>query len=123
MIVNKPAERAVFRPDKMGKADLARGEHLFAGLNAFEPGQEHEPHAHCDRDKVYVVLEGQGEVTVGDETSRVGPGDMALAPAGVTHSMRNVGQARLVTMVVMGPPPPAAGRCVAPDGGDADSSG
>lgn len=116
MIVKNAAGRARFRPDKMGKSDLTRGEHLFAGLNSFEPGQQHEPHAHCDRDKIYVVLEGQGEVSVGQETSRVGPGDMALAPAGVTHSMRNTGSARLVAMVVMGPPPPTAGRCDTADG-------
>jgi len=116
MIVKNPAGRAGFREDKMGKTDLARGKHLFAGLNAFEPGQQHEPHAHCDRDKIYVVLAGEGEVRVGSETSAVGPGDMALAPAGVTHSMRNTGAARLVAMVVMGPPPPEAGPCDHTDG-------
>ena len=50
----------MFRDDKMGKADLVSGEYLFCGLNAFEPGQAHEPHAHCDRDKSYLVLEGRG---------------------------------------------------------------
>ena len=38
----------------MGKADLA-----------------HEPHTHCDRDKLYVILQGRGELTVGEETSMV----------------------------------------------------
>ena len=105
MFFEHAAGQAVFRTDKMGKADLASGQHLFSGLNAFEPGQQHEPHAHCDRDKMYVVLEGRGAVTVGDETRDLGPGDIALAPAGVMHSVVNPGPERLVTLVVMSPPP------------------
>ncbi len=105
MIIKRAAERATFNTDKMGKADLAVGDHLFSGLNAFEPGQEHAPHVHCERDKIYVVLEGRGELTIGDENDRVGPGDVALAPSGVEHSLRNPGPDRLVVMVVMGPPP------------------
>ena len=76
MIVKQATDRATFSTQKMGKSDLARGRHLFAGLNAFEPGQTHEPHAHCDRDKLYVVMQGRGELTIGDETQSVGPGDV-----------------------------------------------
>ena len=111
MIVKNVARRAGFVPDKMGKADLLRGDHLFSGLNAFEPGQEHEPHAHCERDKLYFVLEGQGDVTIAEATTRIGPGDLALARADVVHSLRNPGPERLVVMMVMGPPPgPKAGK-------------
>lgn len=105
MILRDIVDRARFAEGKMGKVDLVRGEHLFAGLNAFEPGQEHAPHAHCERDKLYVVLQGTGELTVGEETQSVTAGDAALAPAGVVHSLRNPGPGRLVTMIVMGPPP------------------
>jgi len=105
VIVKHAAGRAAFRAHGMGKADLARGRHLFAGLNAFEPGQSHEPHAHCDRDKLYVVLEGHGVLTLGDETTEVAAGDVALAPAEVVHALRNPGPERLVVLVAMGPPP------------------
>lgn len=89
----------------MGKTDLLAGDHLFAGLNAFEPGQLHAPHTHCDRDKLYIVLEGAGEVSIGGETSRIGAGDMALARAGIEHSLRNPGPGRLVVAAILGPPP------------------
>lgn len=105
MILKNAAALARFNAEKMGKADLARGEHLFAGLNAFEPGQEHEPHVHCDRDKIYAVMDGEGDVTVGTDTDRIRAGDVVLAPAGVEHSLRNPGPGRLVVLVVMGPPP------------------
>jgi quercetin dioxygenase-like cupin family protein len=106
VIFKNAAGTASFRPEKMGKSDLALGEHLFAGLNTFEPGQQHEPHTHCDRDKLYVVLEGRGDLTLGDDTERVGPGDVALARAGVVHGLINPGPDRLVVLVVMSPPPP-----------------
>ncbi|MBI3473119.1 MAG: cupin domain-containing protein, partial [Candidatus Solibacter usitatus] len=67
MIVSKAAGRAAFNPEKMGKASLAAGEHLYAGLNCFEPGQEHRAHVHAGQDKLYFVLEGSGEVVVGEE--------------------------------------------------------
>jgi len=105
MIVERAASKAKFGDAKMGKADLAAGTHLFCGLNAFEPGQEHAPHAHCDRDKTYLVLEGRGEITVGDRAQPVGPGDFAFAGAGVVHSVRNTGDERLVVFVAMSPPP------------------
>ena len=105
MIFKDAASLATFNPDKMGKFDLARGEHLFAGLNSFEPGQTHEPHAHCDRDKLYVVMQGRGHLTLGDETTEVGPGDAALAAADVVHALHNPGPDRLVVLVVMAPPP------------------
>ena len=107
MILKRAVDLANFNSEKMGKADLVRGEHLFSGLNAFEPGQAHEPHAHCDRDKLYVVMQGCGELTIGDEQTTVSAGDVALAPAGVVHSLSNPGPKRLVVLIAMAPPPKA----------------
>jgi mannose-6-phosphate isomerase-like protein (cupin superfamily) len=89
----------------MGKSTIAQGKFLFAGLNSFEPGQEHAPHAHQDQDKLYVVLEGSGMVQVGDHTEHLSAGDAAFAPSGIVHSIRNPGPERLVVMAVLGPPP------------------
>jgi quercetin dioxygenase-like cupin family protein len=105
MFIRNLAQSAVFRPDKMGKSDVASGELLFAGLNAFEPGQEHKLHAHAGQDKFYLVLEGSGEVTVGDETQTLSAGDAAFAAAGVPHSVRNTGSERLVILSILSPPP------------------
>lgn len=105
MILHNAAAKAQFRPDKMGKSDLAISEHLFAGLNAFEPGQEHKLHTHAGQDKLYFVLQGEGDVTVGSQQARIRPGDLVLAPSGEEHSLINPGPGRLVVMVVMAPPP------------------
>ena len=105
MIFRRPERRASFAPDGMGKSDLVAGEQMFAGLNAFEPGQQHEPHTHCDRDKVYVVLQGSGEVTIEGRTETVVPGDVAFARAGAVHGLLNPGPDRLVVLVLIAPPP------------------
>jgi len=105
MILKSPKAKAQFSAEKMGKVSLAAGPHLYSGLNCFEPGQQHKAHTHADQDKLYVVLEGRGEVTLADEQSTVEPGDVILAPAGVMHSMSNPGPERLVVLVVFAPPP------------------
>ena len=105
MFVKNLARLARFNAAKMGKTTVAQGEYLFAGLNSFEPGQEHAPHAHDGQDKLYVILEGAGLVQIGGQEERLAAGDIAFAPAGVLHSIRNPGPDRLVVMAILGPPP------------------
>ena len=105
MVISDVVARAVFRPDKMGKADLASADALFAGLNCFEPGQQHALHTHAGQDKLYYVVAGEGDVTVGDQTTRARPGDLVMAKSNEPHAMANPGPERLVVMVIMAPPP------------------
>ena len=105
MFVKRVSSHATFGPDKMTKSTIAQGEFLFAGLNSFEPGQEHASHVHDGQDKLYLVLEGSGDVKIGEQTETLSAGDAALAPSGVVHSIRNPGPHRLVVMTVMAPPP------------------
>ncbi|HEY1758134.1 MAG TPA: cupin domain-containing protein [Bryobacteraceae bacterium] len=106
MFVQRVASLAKFTPEKMGKSAIAQGGFLFAGLNSFEPGQEHAPHVHEGQDKLYFILEGTGMVQIGDRAERLSAGGAAFAPSGVVHSIRNPGPERLVVMAVLGPPPP-----------------
>jgi mannose-6-phosphate isomerase-like protein (cupin superfamily) len=96
---------AKFTPERMGKTTIVQGGFLFAGLNSFEPGQEHAPHAHVGQDKLYFILEGSGMVQVGDQIECLSAGDAAFAPSGIVHAIRNPGPERLVVMTVLGPPP------------------
>jgi quercetin dioxygenase-like cupin family protein len=105
MIVSQIAAQATFSADKMTKQTLAKGDHLYAGLNCFLQGQEHKAHTHEGQDKMYVILEGSGEAMVGETTSAVKAGDLVLAPSGVVHSLRNTSADNLVVLVVFAPPP------------------
>jgi quercetin dioxygenase-like cupin family protein len=105
MFLKRVSSFAKFSPDRMTKGTIVEGDSLFAGLNSFEPGQEHAAHAHSGQDKLYVILEGSGMVRVGERTELLSAGDAAFAPAGVVHSIHNPGPHRLVVMAVLAPPP------------------
>lgn len=105
MFVKNVSGSAAFLPGKMAKSTFAQGDSLFAGLNCFEPGQEHAPHVHQGQDRLYFILAGSGMVQVGDDTALLSAGDAAFAPSGVIHAIRNPGPDRLVVMAILAPPP------------------
>jgi quercetin dioxygenase-like cupin family protein len=106
MFLKNVTALATFSPEKMTKSTLARGDHLFAGLNSFEPGQEHALHAHAGQDKLYVILQGSATVQIGEQTQHLTAGDAALAPSGIPHAIHNPGPERLIVMAILTPPPP-----------------
>ncbi|MBA2564141.1 MAG: cupin domain-containing protein [Gemmatimonadetes bacterium] len=101
------SERVVFDEGRAAKADLWKGERLFAGLNCFLPGQSQHVHSHAGADKFYLVLRGEGTFEVGGETFLASAGELVAAPAGVPHGVRNEGPGSLVVLTVIAPPPSA----------------
>ena len=95
---------AVFRLDRMGKADLCSGSQLFVGLNCFEPGQSQPIHAHRGADKFYFLVSGKARMTVGDETREAVAGDIVWAPADIPHGVAEALE-RTIMLVAMAPPP------------------
>jgi mannose-6-phosphate isomerase-like protein (cupin superfamily) len=77
------------------------GKHGQASISFFivnnRPGQGPRLHHH-PYDETFVILEGQVQVRVGEQTVEGGPGDIVVGPAGVPHGFVNTGQgpARLV---------------------------
>jgi quercetin dioxygenase-like cupin family protein len=60
-------------------------------------------HAHA-WDEIEIVIDGEVEFTVGDQTALGGPGTVQFLPANVPHSVRvPAGRARLI-YVTIGPP-------------------
>ena len=103
--VIRPADAAVYSPEKMGKSTLFESTRLLVGLNAFEPGQEHALHSHAGQDKVYYVLEGQGLFLLTGRDLPMRAGDFLAAPDGVPHGVRNTGVGRLLVMAILAPAP------------------
>ncbi len=92
-----------FSREKMKKVNLFNTPRLFCDIYCFEAGQEQKPHVHEGEDKVYLVLEGEGQFTVGSEVKTLSRYMTTLAPAGIEHGVRNEGQNRLVLLVYMSP--------------------
>lgn len=103
--VIRPVEHAEWRADKMGKRTLYQSPRLLVGLNAFEPGQAHALHAHEGMDKVYQVIEGEGQFLLDGRELAMKAGDLLVAPTGVPHGVRNTSAGRLLVLVILAPAP------------------
>ena len=71
----------------------------FFACATLEEGKELE--AHVDpMEEIYFILSGEGEMTVGEETRHVGPGDAIWIPAGDVHRLQNTGEEVCFILVV-----------------------
>ncbi len=96
-------EHVGVQKEKFYKATLWQGEHAMLGINCLEPGQEQPEHAHEGADKFYLVLEGRGRFTVGEEVCEVEAGGLVIAPARIMHGVVNTGTERLSLIVGIAP--------------------
>ena len=71
-------------------------ERLIIHTNEYEVGgTSGEGHTHGNQEQTFYILEGQMEVTVGEETYQLGAGDSVLLPRDVFHKHRNSGDVPL----------------------------
>ena len=69
------------------------------------PGEEAGPaEMHGGADQIVYVIEGEADITVGDEARRTGPGGLVMIPAGARHHVRNPGRDPLFFLTVYAPP-------------------
>ncbi len=69
-----------------------------------EPGSEQAQHSHANSEQAYVIVEGQGLMHVADEERGVRAGTLVFVPKGASHSIRNIGQGKLVCITATSPP-------------------
>ncbi len=78
-------------------ADRTPSHGLSLGILEFPPGTILAPHHHAPQE-VYMVREGQGELTLGDEKQAVGPGTVIYIPENHIHGIENTGKGPLTLM-------------------------
>jgi len=61
-------------------------------------------HTHIDTEEVLLILDGEGEAWVDDETAFFKKGDAVLLPANSKHMVRNTGKGPLITASIFSPP-------------------
>ncbi len=90
------------------RKDGAASEAFFVIL---EPGEAPPLHNHRDAEQVFFVLQGEGEMTVGEREQHSFPlrvGDFVRTPPGVHHAVRCTGPRRFVYLSIdcftAGPP-------------------
>ena len=96
---------AQFSPEKMKKISFFESANLFCDLYCLTPGQAQTPHTHAANDKLYYAVSGTCRVQIGDAEHELAPGQLALAPAGVVHGVRNDSAENATLLVVMAPHP------------------
>ncbi len=94
-----------FKSDKLNKVSIFDTDKFFCDVYCFEPGQSQKVHSHDGSDKVYYVLEGKGQVTVGSEVRELCAHEITLAPSGEDHGVVNHSNEKLVMLVFMAPKP------------------
>ncbi|TRW45268.1 cupin domain-containing protein [Georgenia yuyongxinii] len=73
----------------MTETGLLRGTGGAAGSKTFAPGEEFRRHHHAHVTEVFVCTAGTITVQIGERTHVLAPGDVAVAPPGVTHQTAN----------------------------------
>ena len=61
-----------------------------------EPGGTNKPHLHENEEQVYMIVNGEGVVSVGEEKRRVKEGDFIYLPPKITHAFYNDGKRECV---------------------------
>jgi quercetin dioxygenase-like cupin family protein len=57
----------------------------------YEPGKQVPWHAHEDTEQVMLILEGEVEMTIEDDTRSLGPGDVVVVNRGLRHKLYSEG--------------------------------
>ncbi len=68
-----------------------------------KPGNESLPHRLKTSSEVYFILEGEGDVHIGEEHALVGPGRAILIPPGSWQHIRNIGTVDLKFLCIVHP--------------------
>ena len=84
--------------------DIRYAGESMAVLEELPPLLDTPRHVHAREDELFVSLEGEHVIELGDDERRIGPGESIFAPRGVPHAQRRVeaGEGRMLIVVTPG---------------------
>ena len=85
------------------RAKIVDGKNMQLVWAEFQPGSVYPLHTH-EREQFSFMLSGRMRLTVGDEVSEIGAGDMWYAPGNVVHGGEILGDEPVVFVDVYSPP-------------------
>ena len=104
------------------RARVVDGKNMQLIWAEFQPGSVYPAHSH-EREQFSFMLSGRMRLTVGDEVSEVGAGDMWHAPSNVEHGGEILGDEPVVFVDAYSPPRPKAQRGWEADVGGGERGG
>jgi quercetin dioxygenase-like cupin family protein len=90
MEIHEPGRLAEFSAEQHVSRSLLKTVHCAVSVVGWEPRQVSSIHAHPGADELYHVLEGEGLFSDGRRELRLGPGHLAVFPAGEVHRVQAV---------------------------------
>jgi mannose-6-phosphate isomerase-like protein (cupin superfamily) len=73
------------------KADLQPGRVQMVNWSSLGPGKSFARHYHEDMQEIFILVQGQAEITAAEQTAALGRGDAVVIDAREIHEMRNTG--------------------------------
>ena len=98
MIFKNIREAVRFSGERMAKVNLCETDKLFCDVYGLEPGQGQRVHAHQDADKIYVVLEGTGQIELDGQTTPLKPFTAVMIRPGCRH--RAIGKFKILNIAI-----------------------
>lgn len=83
---------------------LYTGKHMQLVLMTLQPGEEIGLEQHEGHDQFFRIEEGQGRVTIDDNTYDIQDDDAIIVPAGAWHNVINTGTSPLRLYTLYAPP-------------------
>jgi mannose-6-phosphate isomerase-like protein (cupin superfamily) len=96
-----PARRTT--QNLVGGASPIQATHFSMGWVTLEPGGGQVPWHNQAQEEVYLIVEGEGEMCLGEERRQVRSGQAVYIPPGVFHQLTNTGETPMIMIYCYGP--------------------
>jgi mannose-6-phosphate isomerase-like protein (cupin superfamily) len=84
-----PLSTGVWKKTLAARGDFQQGQVQMINWAKIPAGRRFEPHYHEDMQEIFILVQGQAEMTVDSQVVLLGRGDAVLVEAREVHSMRN----------------------------------
>lgn len=85
-----PADPGVLKQVLLRRDDLVSGRIQMINWSTLLPSKSFRAHYHEAMDEVFIILDGEVEITVGKEKEKLGKGDAVVIPEASVHVMTNL---------------------------------
>jgi mannose-6-phosphate isomerase-like protein (cupin superfamily) len=106
-----PLSPGVLKKVLLEKADLRPGRIQMVNWASLGVGKRFAPHYHEDMQEIFILVQGEAEITVGTDTATLRRGDAVVIDPREVHQMRNSG-AEAVEYLAIGITSEAGGKTV-----------
>jgi mannose-6-phosphate isomerase-like protein (cupin superfamily) len=106
-----PVSPGVLKKVLLEKADLQPGRIQMVNWADLGVGKQFAPHYHEDMQEVFILVQGEAEITVGTKTATLRRGDAIVIDPHEIHQMRNAGS-EAVEYLALGISSGAGGKTV-----------